>query len=98
MALMDKDALAEYLDVTVTWVRDAITARDLPITWVGKHARFDPVDIDAWLAGNKEWPIGAGPMRLASITGPRPPAGPLTPSPPAGPATPSVPSKRKRVA
>lgn len=93
--LMDKEQLAELLNVEVTWVRDAITARILPITWVGKHARFDLIDITAWLESNKELPAAVVASVVTLATGPRPPAGPAQPPRPAGPATPS---KRGRVA
>ncbi|MEU5721564.1 helix-turn-helix domain-containing protein [Micromonospora sp. NPDC047738] len=54
--MMDKAQLAEMLGVPVSWVTKAITARTLPITWVGRYARFDPDDIKAWLASNKSMP------------------------------------------
>lgn len=90
--LMDKHALAEYLGIPVKTAEAMITARQCPrITWVGKHARFDPADVRAWVEQQKE---GAGRgLRLAPgpswppTTNP-PPAGPNTPPPPAGPKFP----------
>lgn len=83
--LMDKRALAEFLNVPVGWVERATAARDLPITWVGKHARYDHDDIAAWLADNKEQPAEL-PATLRLVPGqPRP----APPPRPAGPATPS---------
>lgn len=93
MALMDKAELAEFLGVPKTWVRDAITARSVPITWVGRHARFDLADVEAWLAENKERPA-VQPTRAEPTTPPplglvqlgHPPAGPRpTPPPPPRP-------------
>ncbi|WP_198141591.1 helix-turn-helix domain-containing protein [Micromonospora sp. ATCC 39149] len=96
---MNKEQLAAALGVEVTWVRDAITARTLPITWVGRHARFDEDDIAAWLESKKERPDAApvlgifGPKKPSSPPprptnpprAPKPPAGPIKPKPPAGP-------------
>lgn len=86
--LLDKHGLAEVLNVPVGWVEKAITARSIPITWVGKHARFDPDDVAEIIAAGKERPAEV-PVPLRLVTGPRPPAGPHTPTPPPGPATPS---------
>ncbi|KXK63397.1 hypothetical protein AWW66_03525 [Micromonospora rosaria] len=86
--LLDKHGLARFLGVRVSWVEEATAARTLPITWVGRHARYDLRDIDAWLGTTKEYPAELAPV-IALATGPRPPAGPVTAPPPAGPATPS---------
>lgn len=86
--LLDKHGLAEFLGVRVSWVEEATAARTLPITWVGRHARYDLDDIATWLRTTKEYPAGLAPV-IALASGPRPPAGPMTPPPPAGPATPS---------
>lgn len=93
--LVDKHQLAELLGVEVSWVEKATTARTVPIAWVGKHARFDLDDIEAWLKGNKEYPEAApvlgifGPKKPPPPSrppkAPRPPAGPIKPKPPAGP-------------
>lgn len=52
--LYDKAELAAWLSVPESWVRDAITARRIPITWVGKHARFSEDDRKAIVAAGKE--------------------------------------------
>ena len=52
--LMDKAELAWWLGVPESWVRDAITARRIPITWIGKHARFSSDDRKAIVAAGKE--------------------------------------------
>lgn len=94
--LMDKHALADLLGVPVGWVEKATAARELPITWIGRHARYDPADIEAWLDGHKELPsptpvLGIfGPKRPTPTPtkppkAPKPPAGPIKPKPPAGP-------------
>ncbi|WP_025620714.1 helix-turn-helix domain-containing protein [Salinispora cortesiana] len=95
--LIDKHELAELLRVEVSWVEKATTARTVPITWVGKHARFDLDDLEAWLKGNKEYPDAAPVLKMIAAArkpapspsrppkAPRPPAGPIKPKPPAGP-------------
>jgi hypothetical protein len=88
--LMDKHALAEMLDVEVSWVERATSARELPITWVGRYARYDEDDIEAWLAEHKEPPVGTRPA--LQLAGPRPSTPPPAPKPPAGPAKPHPPA------
>ncbi|WP_431895794.1 helix-turn-helix domain-containing protein [Micromonospora haikouensis] len=94
--LMNKEQLAAALGVEVSWVRDAITARILPITWVGRHARFDEDDVAEWLAEHKERPAAAPVLGIFGAkpapptpsrppAAPKPPAGPIKPHPPAGP-------------
>lgn len=52
--LMNKAELAVWLGVPPTWVRNAITARSIPITWVGRHARFSEADREAIVAAGHE--------------------------------------------
>lgn len=52
--LMTKEQLAAWLGVPPSFVRDAITARRIPITWVGKHARFSEADRAAIVAAGHE--------------------------------------------
>lgn len=52
--LYTKAELAAWLGVTESWVRDAITARRIPITWVGRHARFSPENRAAIVAAGRE--------------------------------------------
>lgn len=54
--LMNKEQLADWLGVPVGWVAEAITKRSIPITWIGKHARFDEDDRKAIVAAGKETP------------------------------------------
>lgn len=83
--LLDIAGLAEVLNVPVGWVEKAVTARSIPITWIGKHARFSAEDVAAIIAAGKEWPAEV-PVALRLVPGqPRPAAPPR----PAGPPTPS---------
>lgn len=43
--LLDKEQLAELLEVPVGWVTKAVTARLIPHTRVGKHVRFSETDV-----------------------------------------------------
>lgn len=45
--LLDMQALADYLGVPRTWVRDKVAVRAIPYTKVGKHVRFTPAHRDA---------------------------------------------------
>lgn len=38
--LLDIAGLAEHLGVPRTWVRDKVTARQIPFTLIGRHVRF----------------------------------------------------------
>lgn len=40
--LLDIDGLAEHLGVPRTWVRDKVSARQIPFTKIGRHVRFTP--------------------------------------------------------
>ena len=104
--VFNKYELADYLRVNVGWVIKATTARILPISWVGKHARYRRNEIDAWLKGNTEAPTGkatdkaAGSLALVySIDDgpdPRPSPPPAPSGPPPGPAPGSPPPGPKR--
>lgn len=97
--LMDKNQLAELLNVEVSWVEKATSARELPIQWVGRYARYDLDDITDWLDEHKERPDAAPvrgifgskrpgtspPRPTTPPKAPKPPAGPIKPKPPAGP-------------
>ena len=72
--LYDKQELADWLGVPVGWVRDAIARRVIPITWVGRHARFSPEDRAAIIAAGHEAPApaaGARAVRAARTPVPR---------------------------
>jgi excisionase family DNA binding protein len=48
--LLTIDEPAEHLGVNVRHVRRQIAERRVPFVKVGRLVRFDPVDIEAWLA------------------------------------------------
>lgn len=84
---LDIDGLADLLGVSRSWVRDKVTARELPHHRPGRHVRFTPEDVEAIAALTSE-PVRAEPRAVASVTGigrTHPPAGPSTPPPPTGP-------------
>lgn len=47
--LLDIDAVAEQLCTSVRHIRRLVQERRIPVVWVGRLVRFDPVDVDAWL-------------------------------------------------
>lgn len=51
--LLDVAAVAERLNVREGHVRRLVHERRLPHLKVGGRLRFDPADVDAWLAGRK---------------------------------------------
>jgi excisionase family DNA binding protein len=63
--LKDKYQLAAYLGVKVGWVTRRITARTIPITWIGRHARFSAEDVAEIEAQGKEPAVPA--TRLAVV-------------------------------
>ncbi len=50
MSLIDVDAAAARLSVTPRFVRRLVTERRVPYFKVGKFIRFDPAELDEWLA------------------------------------------------
>jgi excisionase family DNA binding protein len=48
--LLDPDAAAERLGVSVRWIRRAVAERRLPFIKVGRFVRFRPADLDAYIA------------------------------------------------
>jgi excisionase family DNA binding protein len=59
--LLDINGLAEHLGVPRTWVRDMVTARQIPVTWIGRHARFSEEDVAQIVAAGKQ-PAHSGPL------------------------------------
>lgn len=51
--LLDVAAVAERLGIREGHVRRLVHERRLPYLKVGGRVRFDPADVDAWLAGRK---------------------------------------------
>ena len=48
-ALLDVAQLADYLNVSPSWIYDRIRDNEIPHTKVGKYLRFRKRDIDKWL-------------------------------------------------
>ena len=51
--LIDVAGVAKRLGTTERFVRRLVDERRVPFHKVGKFVRFDPRDIDAWLANNR---------------------------------------------
>jgi excisionase family DNA binding protein len=51
--IYDKEALAEYLHVDVSWINKQITLRAIPYFKMGKYTRFKRSRIDQWLETTK---------------------------------------------
>jgi excisionase family DNA binding protein len=45
-ALLTIAEAAEYLNVPFTWLRDKVTAREVPHTRLGRHVRFTPAHLE----------------------------------------------------
>jgi excisionase family DNA binding protein len=59
--LLDIDGLADYLGVPRTWVRDMVTARQIPFRKIGRHVRFHPDDV-AEIEKAAKQPALSGPL------------------------------------
>lgn len=55
--LRDIDGAAEWLGVSSWWVRQKVTAREIPFTKVGKHVRFTEEHLQAIVAAGEQHPI-----------------------------------------
>lgn len=53
VALLDVSQVASRLGVTTRFVRRLVDERRIPFCKIGKFVRFDPVDIDAWIAARR---------------------------------------------
>ncbi len=51
--LVDIDAAAAYLGVTVRFMRQLVAGRTIPYFKVGRLLRFDVADLDAYLTANR---------------------------------------------
>ncbi len=47
--LLKYKQLSEFLDVPVPTLKDWVYKRKIPFKKVGRHIRFDPLDIRKWL-------------------------------------------------
>lgn len=56
MSLIDIETAASRLGVTPRFMRRLVFEQRLPYVKVGKFIRFDPVDIDAWIAERRVEP------------------------------------------
>jgi excisionase family DNA binding protein len=51
--LVDADTVAERLGVPKTWVLESARSGGIPHVRLGRYVRFDPDDVDAWVASCK---------------------------------------------
>jgi excisionase family DNA binding protein len=61
--LLDRDELAARLGVSERFVRRLVEERRIPYLKIGRFVRFDPVEIDRWLAPQRVEPRPAMPRR-----------------------------------
>lgn len=47
--LLTIEDLSHYLNVPIATIRDWVFKRQLPYKKIGRHVRFDPLDIREWL-------------------------------------------------
>ena len=52
-ALIDVPTLAERIGILVSFVRKLVDQRRIPFVRIGRLIRFDPDEVDAWLASNR---------------------------------------------
>ena len=43
------DRLAQYIDVSISTIRDWVYKRKIPFVKLGRHIRFKPSDISDWI-------------------------------------------------
>jgi excisionase family DNA binding protein len=51
--LVDAKAVAEHLNVPVSWVRESTRSGALPSVQLGRYRRYDLGDVDRWLESCK---------------------------------------------
>ena len=51
--ILDKDGLAEYLNVESHWIYQKVSERKIPYFKMGKYLRFRKSQIDKWLDAQK---------------------------------------------
>lgn len=54
--LRDVEQVADYLNVSQRWVRREGPGHGLPAYRVGKHLRYKPAEIRAWLKQQRSYP------------------------------------------
>lgn len=55
--LIGFEEVAELMSIPESTIRRMVTAKRIPCVKLGKHVRFDPEDIEAWIERNK---VGSG--------------------------------------
>ena len=55
--VFDKQSLAEYLHVDISWIDKQITKRAIPFFKAGKYTRFKKSQIDQWIEIRRIDPI-----------------------------------------
>ena len=55
--VFDKQGLADYLKVDISWIDRQITNRAIPFFKAGKYTRFKKSHIDRWIENRKVDPI-----------------------------------------
>jgi hypothetical protein len=55
--VFDKQGLADYLRVDISWIDKQITNRAIPFFKAGKYTRFKKSHIDLWIESRKVEPI-----------------------------------------
>ena len=51
--LIGVEEVAGLTSIPESTIRRMVTGGRIPCVRLGKHVRFDPVDIDAWIEGSK---------------------------------------------
>jgi excisionase family DNA binding protein len=52
--LVDASAVAEHLNVPLSWVRESTRSGAIPYVRLGRYCRYDLADVEAWLEGCKQ--------------------------------------------
>ena len=65
-ALLSTSEAAEYLNVPVRWVQEAVRQRKVRCTRLGKHVRFRVEHLDELVAAGEQ-PVTGPPVRLTSF-------------------------------
>ena len=63
--LLDAAELAKRLGVTARFVRRLVDERRVPYVKVGRFVRFDPLEVQRWIAGSRVEP--AGPVEFGVV-------------------------------
>lgn len=69
--LLDFDGAAEYLGVRPRWVRRAVLEKSIPYIKLRLLVRFDPADLDAYLAASRQEAVSGPLAKRATKSGAR---------------------------